>query len=323
MSGGLTPAAYNVMAITKQCESCRGAYRVTPGRAAKSRFCTLKCLHQGLSHDALIKAIIKKCERCGSAYRVRPFRAAKSRFCSIKCKRDGLITVNCKGCGREFSHYPSQAGKSYCSNACKYKFAFHRSLIKSECLHCGRAFDRRKKGAHQQTFCNRTCLHEYRRARVTKTCVECGNSYEVVISQFGSSKFCSRTCQNRSQGREKSIRHSAAPYREAAKLVRRAATQRHRALKRSAKGTFTRQQWLDKCRYHGWRCYLCGTDLDIHTAQVEHRIPLSRGGSNWIANLAPACSRCNGAKGSQTEKEYRAKIGAGHSSHLSEATRVA
>jgi 5-methylcytosine-specific restriction endonuclease McrA len=38
---------------------------------------------------------------------------------------------------------------------------------------------------------------------------------------------------------------------------------------------------------------------------IEHRIPLSRGGSNWPANLAPACKTCNSSKGTKTEKEYR------------------
>jgi 5-methylcytosine-specific restriction endonuclease McrA len=42
--------------------------------------------------------------------------------------------------------------------------------------------------------------------------------------------------------------------------------------------------------------------------QLEHRTPISRGGSHWPANLAPACGRCNTAKGELTEKEYRERV---------------
>jgi 5-methylcytosine-specific restriction endonuclease McrA len=78
------------------------------------------------------------------------------------------------------------------------------------------------------------------------------------------------------------------------------------ARKQAASGMFTKEQWLDKCAYHGWRCYLCGVPLTKFTAEPEHRKPLSRGGSNWIANIAPACARCNRSKGSKTESEFRA-----------------
>lgn len=84
----------------------------------------------------------------------------------------------------------------------------------------------------------------------------------------------------------------------------KASLQKRRALYRSAQGTFTALQWLAKCQYFGWRCYLCGAPLTKLIAQPEHRKPLSRGGSNWIANIAPACKRCNASKSTKTEQEY-------------------
>ncbi len=81
-------------------------------------------------------------------------------------------------------------------------------------------------------------------------------------------------------------------------------------IKRSGKPGFCLPvQWIAKCEFHGWRCYLCGKALTFETAQVEHRIPLSRGGSHWPANLAPACARCNRSKSNRTEVEFRELIG--------------
>ena len=81
--------------------------------------------------------------------------------------------------------------------------------------------------------------------------------------------------------------------------------------RRAAKGVFTSTQWASKCEYWGWRCYLCTAPLTLKTATVDHRKPLIRGGSNWIANIAPACRYCNAVKRDLSEADYRKKIQAG------------
>lgn len=81
-----------------------------------------------------------------------------------------------------------------------------------------------------------------------------------------------------------------------------AAWARRRARKLGAAGTFTAEQWQARLSYYGGRCVYCGTTEKI---TIEHRIPLSRGGSNWPANLAPACGSCNSKKNTKTETEFR------------------
>jgi len=41
------------------------------------------------------------------------------------------------------------------------------------------------------------------------------------------------------------------------------------------------------------KCEYCGVTVDEHTAMVDHKIPLSKGGSSDIDNLAIACQKCN------------------------------
>lgn len=87
---------------------------------------------------------------------------------------------------------------------------------------------------------------------------------------------------------------------------RRAISKNNKIKRRQSAGTCTPAQWLAKCGFWGWRCYLCGQSITSTTLHMEHRTPLSRGGSHWPANLAPACEKCNLSKNNKTEAEYRA-----------------
>ena len=85
---------------------------------------------------------------------------------------------------------------------------------------------------------------------------------------------------------------------------RKADKQLRRKRSRLASGAFTGEDWLARLSYHENRCYYCGCGGPM---TIEHRIPLSRGGTNWPSNLVPACADCNNSKGTLTEKEYKAK----------------
>ncbi|RVT96311.1 HNH endonuclease [Rhodovarius crocodyli] len=59
------------------------------------------------------------------------------------------------------------------------------------------------------------------------------------------------------------------------------------------------------CGEQNWRCCHCGfrTNLDVPGRQPtrEHIIPRSLGGPNTYDNLALACARCNGERGSNMD----------------------
>lgn len=57
----------------------------------------------------------------------------------------------------------------------------------------------------------------------------------------------------------------------------------------------------------GSNCYYCGAPFGgaPHLAKtVDHRHPLSRGGTNAPGNLVASCSLCNQTKGNMTESEF-------------------
>jgi 5-methylcytosine-specific restriction endonuclease McrA len=85
----------------------------------------------------------------------------------------------------------------------------------------------------------------------------------------------------------------------------RAKDHRYRARRREAAGHFTAREWLDLVRQFGGVCGYCG---DPGPLQADHRVPLCRGGTNFIENLIPACARCNQRKGGDTEAEFRDRL---------------
>ncbi len=64
-------------------------------------------------------------------------------------------------------------------------------------------------------------------------------------------------------------------------------------------------KWRERLDFYGGKCIYCGTSENI---TIEHRIPVSRGGTNLPANLAPACKSCNCKKSTKTEFEFKALL---------------
>lgn len=52
------------------------------------------------------------------------------------------------------------------------------------------------------------------------------------------------------------------------------------------------------------RCAYCKEAVPPGKATVDHKQPLSRGGTHEMSNLYMACEDCNKRKGSMTEAEF-------------------
>jgi 5-methylcytosine-specific restriction endonuclease McrA len=58
-------------------------------------------------------------------------------------------------------------------------------------------------------------------------------------------------------------------------------------------------------KYGTLTCYLCELPIAFGNDELEHKIPISRGGTNEFYNLSIACKSCNCKKRAKTEEEYR------------------
>ena len=57
-------------------------------------------------------------------------------------------------------------------------------------------------------------------------------------------------------------------------------------------------------RYGTLTCYLCLTPTPFGKDHLEHKIPLSRDGTNVRGNLGVACQKCNLSKNNKTVEEF-------------------
>ena len=176
----------------------------------------------------------------------------------------------------------------------------------------------------------------------TKRCIACHNEMpateEFFYKRSGTPGFRSRcrACHNvsaadapprvltpqqrerkreRDREREKSRRRSPEAHAKkmrvwrAANLdkalaQRKASKHKKRAQDAGISGVFTAQQWLDKLLAADRKCHWCGNVIE-GTPEVDHVIPLSRGGLNTIDNVVPSCHACNRSKATQLPSEWK------------------
>jgi 5-methylcytosine-specific restriction endonuclease McrA len=103
------------------------------------------------------------------------------------------------------------------------------------------------------------------------------------------------------------VKKRIAEYHRANPSVVRAKSQKHRALRLAAEGAFTPEEWENLVREYRHRCAYCFTASPV---EPDHRVALSRGGSNRIENILPACRKCNARKHRMTEAEFRVRLAA-------------
>lgn len=108
------------------------------------------------------------------------------------------------------------------------------------------------------------------------------------------------------QANRKQIAEYSKQYRKDNKEACKLREQKRRAREANAAGHCTPEQLQARFDYHGNRCVYCGSEENL---TLEHMVPLSKGGTNWPANLAPACESCNCSKGARkTFVEFRSEM---------------
>lgn len=67
-----------------------------------------------------------------------------------------------------------------------------------------------------------------------------------------------------------------------------------RKLFETIEGTFNLLEWTNLCNKFQNTCLWCGaTGIKL---TIDHVVPVSKGGTNYISNIQPLCSRCNSRK---------------------------
>lgn len=230
----------------------------------------------------------KECPVCGCFFETI---SQKAVFCSDKCRRynhkDIVSQVQeCKQCANEFNYYIL---RDFCGMGCKKKYSAEnrkpleirvpKPLLKLSCIQCGDSYETKSRNSK---FCTSECRYRYRnenRARelFAHRCRECGCHYEST-REF--SAYCSGDCSNKYQNR-------------AGELKRR------RRLE--ANGRIDWAISIERLiKRDGAGCYLCGTSVNRSVGynhdlypNIEHVVPVSKGGTHTWDNVKVAHRICN------------------------------
>lgn len=105
--------------------------------------------------------------------------------------------------------------------------------------------------------------------------------------------------ENRTEARKEFMREYLRKHRADNPELYRAYVHTRRA--RASGGKYTPEEWDAKLAEFSGSCAYCGSEELITR---DHVIPLSRGGTNDISNIVPACRPCNFRKSRMTGEEW-------------------
>jgi hypothetical protein len=299
--------------VRKTCSRCAAAFL----GITQQKFCGDPC-RIAAGNDLAKTRDTRACETCGTAFGTFK-RNVERRWCGEECKPKALRGLfSCLHCGVEYRKKLSRPGEgeTFCSRDCYFAslaavkqpewvgkvYAYYAGL----CEGCGRAGGKRQPWTHcaecrqdrlkaRARDAARDAAMALHKAAARETCCdECG---AVFCSLYGSSnaELCTPCADVRLR------RHKAA-----AKALRK-------AIKRGAP-TGERVSDLTILKRDGWRCRCCGIatpealkGLHVHNApEVDHDVPVTRGGPHVASNLQCLCRSCNGLKSNRTMEEFHA-----------------
>jgi len=90
-------------------------------------------------------------------------------------------------------------------------------------------------------------------------------------------------------------------------LAHRIKAHNYRARKLQASGSCTKRDIEQLFRLQRGLCWYCGRSIQS-AYHADHRIPLSRGGSNDLSNIVLACPHCNQSKNSKLPSEWSDRL---------------
>jgi len=294
-----------------KCKNCNAEIQNT-GKGRPRIYCRPEC--RAYWPKAKRKPRVEwKCPQCGKQEKRRPNdkRAFCSRACYAEARKANRQYLKCEQCKKSF--YRPNKGKDarkFCSRECAYKgkevgglkpkYGYHvkqwldwlskRPILVGPCCGCGTYIETKKTTKHP--ICA-SCINvrpyylwrDVIAGRCETNCLVCG----VLFSRIPGSNYrtCSQSCVKEMERRYKRKRRSL-----------------ERAIRRKAVKGQKPFDPFDVFQRDGWRCRHCNTKTpkklrgtgSMKSPELDHIVPLSKGGEHSERNTQLLCRQCNGKK---------------------------
>ncbi len=217
----------------------------------------------------------------------------RCRHCGNECERTGRNQKLCPDCrreiGKDLKRTCRQKNRERYNKTSKERRRSIRAAKRRPffCSNCGIGTT---KNGPRQKYCG-NCAERLKKAR-SKYYYQT----EIRIGERMVCELCGQECIRRS-----AIQRTCPDCRPKLAVF---AERRRNLRKRGIGGSHTVSDFRALCEKYNWRCAYCGKNLTAKTVTKDHVIPISRGGTDVIGNIVPACLSCNAAKQARTGEEF-------------------
>jgi 5-methylcytosine-specific restriction endonuclease McrA len=294
-------AALKPASMTLWCNTCGGTFDVAGSKPGRKPTRCPDCRMPSRPAGAV------SCKGCEGT--VPSHRGVLALYCSSECQVDTNNQAQaqrrkgqrveakqgreCAVCGMALEA-GAHALRKYCSHGCWYRANYTPVPRTQACGWCGSHLSHRRATAK---YCGQGCYLKARYKRKVGTalrsrpCTQCGARMPLSTAHR---MFCSSRCSRRAY-------FEADP--ERVRLTKRRGNHQRRAMLAAVRRYLVTARDLARLwgRYAS-ACAYCGEASAL--LHQEHVLPISRGGTDGIGNLVPACPDCNLAKGDRTVMEW-------------------
>lgn len=166
---------------------------------------------------------------------------------------------------------------------------------------------------HRCKACKIQCSKKYKSSTVKteKVCSKCKETqkitkfYKSKYSSDGIASYCKqckkvvRKTWHRDTKEERNKQRNI--YLKNNPTIAHKIRENRRNREYNAEGTHTLEEWENKKEEFN---NLCGYCKESKKLTKDHLTPLSKGGTNYISNIIPACKSCNSCKCDKTYEEF-------------------
>lgn len=199
-----------------------------------------------------------------------------------------------------------------------------------KCNYCEKEFKTRPSHASKRKHCSYDCRNKGQmKDRALKVCIVCKIEFEVYDNKWRKdAKYCSQQCKGKDHSNDKHWNYKGPGNRleddpAHAKARRRNLYLTSDKIKNNIrKGKMKRErnlvvehsftEWIELLKKHDNICNYCGVRMTKTPGKKQrtrdHIIPISKGGTDKIENIVPACRSCNSRKGKLTLDKFLEKI---------------
>ena len=251
----------------------------------------------------------RTCVECGKAKPVSEFPTAKGRNGKLYHRKV------CKACRREYERGWRRAHQDHVREYKRQYHIRHREAILAR-VRAWQSENREGKLEYQRAW---YLANQEERLAKQREWYEKNQEMVKAYQKANRAKIAERmkawrvSCADvikryQREWREANVEHIrgyAKRYRQERPEVKRLSEAKRRAAARASVGQFTFRDVKALYTSQLGECVYCSTDLS-DTFEIDHVVPLSRGGSNEPENIQLLCQRCNRMKHAKTHNEFLA-----------------